>query len=303
MTRRTCENARDPWANTVALLASACFAWCGTTGAQALKPADIAGRVVDEKGAAVASAKVWVIGGSWHEPKNVAEATADSQGSFSFPGFWDEQDRSGALQKITHSYSLAAHDSTGRLGWITVVYRGIKMPVSIALAAAHEAKGRVVDTVGKPIAGAEIVPVIFERSHAQARVQRLPSSDSRARRPPRRDDCQGWFVRTQGHSGRVRSARDAFGAGFRCAAGFMGLETPGDDHPRWPAGPRRRPADHLRRQGASGPARARHPAQLATGRTCRRVVRACLLEDHQGWRRRPVPVRSTTARAVHDLRE
>ena len=41
------------------------------------------------------------------------------------------------------------------------------MPVSIALAAAHEAKGRVVDTVGKPIAGAEIVPVIFERSHAQ----------------------------------------------------------------------------------------------------------------------------------------
>jgi hypothetical protein len=101
---------------TVALLVLAFLDCGGGARAGAVEPEGIAGCVLDKTGAGVASAKVWVVVGSWEEPETVAEATADGQGAFPFPRFWEEQAREGVLKRITHSFSLVARDGGGRIG-------------------------------------------------------------------------------------------------------------------------------------------------------------------------------------------
>ncbi len=144
-----------------------CCACCGAAGASAQESNGVSGRVVDAAGAAVAGAKVWVVGGSWQEPESVAETNADSHGAFSFPTLWQELKGSGALKRLTHTYSLAARDGRGRLGWLTSIGTRAQTPCTISLVELGEARGRIIDTAGKPVAGAEIVPTIFIRSHAQ----------------------------------------------------------------------------------------------------------------------------------------
>jgi hypothetical protein len=142
-----------------------CVAWCGAALAQAEKPEGSLGRVVDAGGAGVAAARVWVIGGSLEEPEGVAETSADGQGAFSFPTLWKELRSSDAFKRLRHSYSLAARDGRGRIGWITAINSGTTAPNIITLVEPGEARGRVVDAAGKPVAGAEIVPAMFVRSH------------------------------------------------------------------------------------------------------------------------------------------
>ena len=142
-----------------------CVVWCGAALAQAEKPEGSLGRVVDAGGAGVAAAKVWVIGGSMETPEEVAETSADGQGAFAFPTLWKSLRSSDAFKRLRHSYSLAARDSRGRIGWITAIDSGTHAPNIIKLAEPGEARGRVVDVAGKPVAGAEIFPVMFVRSH------------------------------------------------------------------------------------------------------------------------------------------
>ena len=66
---------------------------------------------------------------------------------------------------MTHTYSLAARDARGRMGWLTSVQRQTPTPNRISLVDLGEARGRVADHAGKPVAGAEIVPAMFVRSH------------------------------------------------------------------------------------------------------------------------------------------
>ncbi len=111
-------------------------AWAG-----AAEPEGIAGRVLDKTGAGMASAKVWVVGGSWEEPETVAEATADGQGAFPFPRFWEEQALEGVLKRITHSFSLVARDGGGRIGRLTSLSRTSTAPIKIELVETGEARG------------------------------------------------------------------------------------------------------------------------------------------------------------------
>ena len=144
-----------------------CCACCGATAAFAQEPDGITGRVVDAAGAGVAAAKVWVVGGSWEVAEAVALTTADSKGAFSFPTLWKELKGSGALKRLSHSYSLAARDGRGRIGWLTSIGGGAQTPYTISLVELGEARGRIVDNAGQPLAGAEVAPTIFIRSDAK----------------------------------------------------------------------------------------------------------------------------------------
>ena len=165
MNGRNTWNTRGTFATTAILLILVSCACCGNAWAFEQAADGINGRVVDASGSGVGAAKVWVIGGSWEEPEEVAETSADGQGVFSFPTLWKELKRSSALKRLRHSYSLAARDGRGRVGWITSVGSGMETPHKISLVEPGEARGRVVDTAGKPVAGVEIVPAMFLRSH------------------------------------------------------------------------------------------------------------------------------------------
>ena len=157
-------DARRSSRPTVTLLVLACLAGGVSPRSRAAEPEGIAGRVVDRTGEGMATAKVWVVGGSWEEPEALAETTTDGQGAFSFPSFWEEQARKGLRERIGHSYGLVARDGGGRIGWLTSRYRGDTKPIKIELVETGEALGRVVDADGKPVAGAAVVPDIFVRS-------------------------------------------------------------------------------------------------------------------------------------------
>lgn len=151
----------------VGLLALAALACGGASGGRAAQPDGVAGRVVDASGAGVAAAKVWAVGGPWGEPEAVAETTTDGHGAFAFPSLWGGPDRQGSRSRLANSYGLIARDGDGRIGWLTTVYQGGPGAVRIEVVSTSEARGRVVDPTGKPVAGAEIVPALFLRSPAK----------------------------------------------------------------------------------------------------------------------------------------
>ncbi|MEJ7636744.1 MAG: carboxypeptidase-like regulatory domain-containing protein [Singulisphaera sp.] len=152
---------------TGALLALVCLACGGAARSGAAEPEGVAGRVVDHTGAGVASAKVWVVGGSRDEPEAVAEATTDGQGAFSFPGFWEGQARKGPPQE---DHALLQCDGPGRRRPDRLVDLCVPREHGVNqdwLVETGEAGGRVVDAAGKPVAGAEVIPAVFSRSHAK----------------------------------------------------------------------------------------------------------------------------------------
>ena len=182
MTGRKTWNARDTFTAITTLLVLVGCARSRNAYAREQAPDGMSGRVVDAGGAGVAAAKVWVIGGSMAEPEVVAETSADGQGAFSFPTLWKDLRTSNALKRLSHSFSLAARDGRGRIGWITATNSGTKAPNIVTLVEPGEARGRVVDTAGKPIVGAEIVPAVFVRSrerHAANDYLRLTAALSR----------------------------------------------------------------------------------------------------------------------------
>jgi Carboxypeptidase regulatory-like domain len=121
----------------------------------------LAGRVVDKAGAGIAGARVWAIGGRWEEPQPAAQATTDAQGRFLMPRAWGQ----GGPASL-HYLSMFARAGDGRIGWQTTLWRnGVDAnDVRIELGPVGEARGRVVDQDGRPVAGAEVTPVLLIRS-------------------------------------------------------------------------------------------------------------------------------------------
>jgi len=148
------------------ILALACGPAAEAAQGQESAPAGIAGQVVDETGAGVAAAEVLVIGGPWDEPEIVAEATTNDLGEFSFPSLWDDQGRGKAGGKGVRSFDLAAR-AGGRIGWDSSIHPANRLPIAIELSRTVEARGRLVDFEGRPIAGAEVVPTLFTRERSR----------------------------------------------------------------------------------------------------------------------------------------
>jgi hypothetical protein len=120
---------------------------------------DLSGRIVDKAGAGVSGVSVWAIGGAWESPEVVAKATTDDQGRFLIPRAWG----SGGPASL-HYLGLFARAADGRIGWQGTVWRNSPDPIRIQVSPGGEALGRMVDQNGRPIAGAEVRPVIIARS-------------------------------------------------------------------------------------------------------------------------------------------
>ncbi|MGO9467334.1 MAG: carboxypeptidase regulatory-like domain-containing protein [Isosphaeraceae bacterium] len=122
--------------------------------------ADLSGRVVDKAGAGVSGVKVWAIGGDWETPETVATATTDDRGRFVLPRAWGNADAQGP-----RFLSALARSHDGRIGWERTRFRGAtgEDELKIVLSPVGQARGWLNDHEGRPIAGAEITPVLISR--------------------------------------------------------------------------------------------------------------------------------------------
>jgi len=112
----------------------------------------ISGEVRDAANRPVADATVWLVGSDGRgngSPEPLSEGHSGAEGEFSF---------FEAVEKYT-ILSLIARDSRGRLGWnFNSVHPGVNQ---VRLRDVRDARGRVVDGDGQPIAGARVTPRSF----------------------------------------------------------------------------------------------------------------------------------------------
>jgi RNA polymerase sigma factor (sigma-70 family) len=123
---------------------------------------DLAGRVVDGAGTAVAGAQVWAIGSRTGEPVMVATATTDRTGRFVLPGAWAHK---AAKESGTDRLGLFARARDGRVGWLTNYAPDelAEQGGEIELQPVGEVRGRVSDQDGRPIGGAAVAVAEFRK--------------------------------------------------------------------------------------------------------------------------------------------
>jgi RNA polymerase sigma factor (sigma-70 family) len=116
---------------------------------------DLAGRVIDKAGTAVADVQVWAIGGRVVEPVTVARATTDRQGRYVLPGAWAHK---AAKALGDQRLGVFARAPDGRVGWLTNYGREelVRQGGEIELQPVSEVRGRVTDQDVRPITGATI---------------------------------------------------------------------------------------------------------------------------------------------------
>jgi hypothetical protein len=159
---------------TALLTAGLCLMRAGVACAGA--EGTLAGRVVDKSGAGVAAAKVWAIRGTWvwggifdfDEARIVAETTVDGRGKFVLPNLPAHKFENGPWLRsgaYAFRYYLLARAGDGRLAWLDSDFLRRQDPTNIDLDLVEvtDARGRLVDQDGRPIAGAEVIPVHVSR--------------------------------------------------------------------------------------------------------------------------------------------
>jgi hypothetical protein len=119
----------------------------------------LGGVVVDNAERPVAGAAVWLLGGKWDDEllqKRAATAT-DNDGRFRFQQFTAEEllkpDRGQQLP------SLLVRDARNRLGWFGFWKAAGARTTKIKLREVADFRGTVLDSSGKPIAGATVSPI------------------------------------------------------------------------------------------------------------------------------------------------
>ena len=123
----------------------------------------LAGRVVDTAGDPVAEANVWLVGGPYDsDVVAVDETVTDAQGCFTFP-----EAESRHIKAKTRRPEVLVRASDGRLGWETRTWGWPtwtpRQDMKVRLVDIQDARGRIVDRDGKPLA------------HAKLRILRLSS--------------------------------------------------------------------------------------------------------------------------------
>ncbi|MGP0068023.1 MAG: carboxypeptidase regulatory-like domain-containing protein [Isosphaeraceae bacterium] len=121
---------------------------------------DLPGRVVDRAGVGVSGAKVWAIGGDWEKPETFATATTSDRGDFVFPHGWEPTG-----PQPGRFLDVFARVGDGRIGWRSSVWWNYthEGAITIVLGPTGRVRGRVTGLDGRPIAGAEVMPVSFSR--------------------------------------------------------------------------------------------------------------------------------------------
>jgi hypothetical protein len=121
---------------------------------------DLSGRVVDRAGVGVSGAKVWAIRIEGEARETVASATTGDRGDFVLPRAWE---RAGPREFPLLNVFVQVGD--GRIGFRDSVWRNRveASELTIALGPSGQVRGRLHDRDGRPIAGAEVVPVLIQR--------------------------------------------------------------------------------------------------------------------------------------------
>ena len=133
---------------------------CGFPRRCAAQVEDLSGRVVDKAGIGVSGAKVWAIGGDWETPETIATATTGDRGYFVFPRAWGP-----AGPQVSRFHNVFARVGDGRIGWRGSIWwnHTVARELTIVLGPVGQVRGRLNDQDGRPIAGAEVMPVSFSR--------------------------------------------------------------------------------------------------------------------------------------------
>ena len=134
------------------LLAALTSLASGTLGV-AEEPHGISGEVTDASGRLVNHARIWAVSMSLDEPKTLAEASSDDQGTFEFPGFWTKQmeDRGARARSFC---TLVARDRAGQIGTMSAAFAGATTSVKIVLRRPRATRGAASSTRRKkPIVG------------------------------------------------------------------------------------------------------------------------------------------------------
>ncbi len=118
-------------------------------------PDDLAGRITDSNGTAVADVQVWALAGRWIEPVMIATATTDRQGRYVLPG---ARAHKAIKASRDERLGLFARARDGRIGWLTNYWRDHPgdRGGDIELMPVGEVRGRVSDQDGRPMAGATV---------------------------------------------------------------------------------------------------------------------------------------------------
>ncbi len=124
----------------------------------AAQTADLSGRVVDRAGVGVSGARVWAIGGEREAPVTTAMATTDDRGRFVMPVVREQAGTQG-LQFV----SVLVRTDDGRIGWARTLVGNTPgaNELKVVLSPARPVRGHLHDREGRPIAEAEITPVLF----------------------------------------------------------------------------------------------------------------------------------------------
>ena len=114
---------------------------------------EVSGIVVDSAGRPVGDATVWLVGNSYDEPNEPRDQTrTDARGRFAFKGRVIE----GLFADLIRRRFVLARDASNRLGWSGRLKRSAAADLRVELREVADARGRVVDVSGDPIAGARI---------------------------------------------------------------------------------------------------------------------------------------------------
>ncbi len=124
---------------------------------------DLAGRVVDQSGAGVAGVQVCGMDGDWFTPDVVARATTDDQGRYLLPGVVHLIGPPGRARSLR----VFARARDGRVGWQRPDQQGRADPTGgeVELLVVGDARGRLTDQDGRPIAGVEVAPAAMTRTN------------------------------------------------------------------------------------------------------------------------------------------
>ncbi len=117
----------------------------------------VLGTVETADGVPVAGAKLWLVGGDYGQPVTLGETTADENGRFAFTDLPAEE----AVFANPGQLNVWARHATSGMGWFNGLYNHKRKALTVRLRPVANFQGRLVDSNGRPIVGATVLPEIL----------------------------------------------------------------------------------------------------------------------------------------------
>lgn len=128
----------------------------------------VLGSVENQDGTTIENAKVWLVGGSYDDPKTFGQTTTDSNGQFAFDDLPDEE----TVFKDPGSLNVWAQHPTEGLGWFNGLYKHKRKPLTVKLGPIAKFNGQLVGPAGQPLPGVRITPRYLSAKRLNDRASR-----------------------------------------------------------------------------------------------------------------------------------